>query len=366
MVKFVDKGAEAYRKLLPPPLLARGTFYPDEDSWVKSRVDHYGGSDIAGALGMSSYADHTPLRAWSGKVPGFEPERLEGEWLDWGHRLESVILDAYEEEVSAVEPHFRLLHLPEFWSVTHKDHRLIRATPDGLLWNTRDRCLERGVDAKNISAYRRKKFGDDGSDEMVDDYLIQGLTYCEIFNVEQWDFAVLFGGSQFRIFTVNRDTAVAENLFEKVLEFHEKHVVPARKFPGEAASFAPALGSSKSDEAFVRKHYHQDSDDMAPFSEEAEVYTQQLEAAREQKKAAEDSEREARVWLLRYTEGFAGIQNLVTARQGKDQDKVDAKGVIQSLVNKFSIDQDTLNQIMEEHTTARPGQRSVRVIKEKS
>ena len=56
------------------------------------------------------------------------------------------------------------------------------------------------------------------------DYLVQCLWYLLLTGLERADLAVLFGNSDFRIYTIERDLALEEALLEKAIDFWESYV----------------------------------------------------------------------------------------------------------------------------------------------
>ena len=64
------------------------------------------------------------------------------------------------------------------------------------------------VECKNFHPMRMKEFGDDGSDDVPMDCLIQSVHEAIVYGVRRVDLAVLFGGQQFRVYplTIQQDT----------------------------------------------------------------------------------------------------------------------------------------------------------------
>lgn len=63
--------------------------------WLDLRRGGIGGSDLAGILGMSSYA--TPIDVYLDKTLQTETEEEENPFFWWGHKLEPLVIEKYHE-----------------------------------------------------------------------------------------------------------------------------------------------------------------------------------------------------------------------------------------------------------------------------
>jgi putative phage-type endonuclease len=117
--------------------------------------------------------------------------------MEWGRRLEPVVLAAYCErtgvEVQAV-PHRILRSIARPWQIY---------SPDGM-------AADRLVEIK--TARTSEGWGEPGTDEVPDAYAIQVQHGMAVTGLPRCDIAVLIGGSDFRIYTVPRDDALIEDL----------------------------------------------------------------------------------------------------------------------------------------------------------
>lgn len=337
-----------FRSVLAPDILNRSWEYPSREAWLESRFEFIGASELAAINGLSTYVKSTPFRAWQSHVRGFEPDELTGEWLEWGHRLEPVILEAFMDK--NMDKGFGLLEIPEFWCVAHPVYPRIRGTPDGLLWDLQEQRLVAGVDAKNMNVNKRKKFGRDGTDELIDDYVIQGLTYCEIFDVETWYFALLFGGSEYRQLAVRRDTATTEDMITRALSWWEDHVVTRNP---------PPVDGSRASYDFLRDIYDQTLPTVAPYTEEARAMAELLEDARARKKAAEADELRAKVFILDAAREHAGIQWILDCKQHASSETVDYKACFHDLCARANVTDP--EEIRKKHLKVKKGNRPIKV-----
>lgn len=145
-------------------------------------------TDAAPALGISKY--RTPVQVWMEKI-GEPVEVEESEAMRMGHVMQPVIARLYEDRN---ECRVKDLQGVTLWSKQH-----------GWMGSHFDYVTESGtilVECKNFHPARLKDFGDDGSDDVPMDCLVQVVHECIVFGVTRADLAVLFGGQSFRVFPV--------------------------------------------------------------------------------------------------------------------------------------------------------------------
>lgn len=204
------------------------------EEWRKLRGSYIGGSDAAAILGLNPY--RTIGDVWIEKVQAGEriesgdatidPE-METRFSRWGKRLESVVLDEYQD-VTGFE-----VRRPGLTLYRHPDLPFIGGTLDGDV--TTDSGDKRIVEAKTTDAWvqhRTQMWGPDGSDEVPDHYLIQLLVYLIVRRHEGFtlgDFAVLIGGNDYRTFHVPYDAGLASVVIQRLSEFWD--LVVNRKPP---------------------------------------------------------------------------------------------------------------------------------------
>jgi predicted phage-related endonuclease len=69
-----------------------------------------------------------------------------------------------------------------------------------------------------------KKWGEQGTDQVPESYLIQCAYYASICDVPKVDIAVLIGGQNFRIYTYNRNKELEEKLIKIACNFWHNHI----------------------------------------------------------------------------------------------------------------------------------------------
>lgn len=175
------------------------------------------GASCAGVLsGVSKYRTSWQLYH---EIRGNLPPQEDNESMLWGRRLESAIIDEYQERhgVCVWTPD-RLYRMREF--------PMIGATPDGVC-QAQDgtttlvecKCTTwRMYDPENCR--ERDCFGD-GFDEVPSDYLMQVQQQMLVLNANACDMPVLFDGNRLRVYTIERDEVLCDAIRDRSLAFYE-------------------------------------------------------------------------------------------------------------------------------------------------
>jgi putative phage-type endonuclease len=170
--------------------------YSTRDEWLAARRTGIGGSDAAAVLGLSRW--RSPLDVFIDKI-GEGGDTEDTPAMYWGRRLERIILDAYVEQtgvsVDAPVGVYRMLRSSERpWQLY---------SPDAL-------AADRLVEIK--TARTAEGWGEPGSDEVPDEYAVQVQHGMAVTGLPRCDVAVLIGGSDFRVYTVERDDQLITHL----------------------------------------------------------------------------------------------------------------------------------------------------------
>lgn len=179
-----------------------------------------GGSDVAAICGVSHYAG--PLSVYLRVVEGVE--RADGVHLSRGRHLEPAVRAMYREATGAeVVPDVRLSGLRKPW---------MRASIDGTA-TLRERT--RVLEVKTANANEAHRWGEEGTDEVPEEYLLQVAWYCghglAVGAVDEplADVAALVAGD-LRVYTLPHDSELFGVVTERVERFWVDHV-EARKPP---------------------------------------------------------------------------------------------------------------------------------------
>lgn len=163
-----------------------------------------GCSELAVALGMSSY--ETPFQLWERKT-GRAPAKPQTLAMRLGVPMEPVIKMLYEERTGR-KLRRMTKKLKHQWLplVGHLDYVVVG-----------EKVI---VDGKSsLSFGGRSRYGQDGTDELPPEHILQGQGYLMLTGYQEIDFAVLMIGPEFRVFTVKADLEIQTMIAEGIQEF---------------------------------------------------------------------------------------------------------------------------------------------------
>ncbi len=193
------------------------------EQWLEQRRSGIGGSDAAAILGVSKWK--SPLDVWLEKT-GRAEETKESEAMYWGTVLEEPVARKYMEVTGRkIERCNDILVHPDKPFVIASVDRLV--CPDG---KKRPRVkgkiiTDRGLEVKTANAFVASDWGESGTDEVPEYYLPQPMHYMAVTGCRSWDVAVLIGGSDFRIYHIERDDELIRLMLEAEEQFWHDHVL---------------------------------------------------------------------------------------------------------------------------------------------
>ena len=170
---------------------------------IATRQTGIGGSDAAVVLGLSRFK--TALQLYlekRGELPIEEPPDSEVIW--WGRALEPIVRQRYSEDTG------RVVLMPA-GTLAHAKHPFMLAHVDGLIQGE-----PRGYEGK--TAFRSTGWGEEGTDQIPRDALLQVHHYLTVTNFEVWDIAVLIQ-RHFQVYEVKRDLEMSEMLIATETDF---------------------------------------------------------------------------------------------------------------------------------------------------
>ncbi|TCK36688.1 putative phage-type endonuclease [Paraburkholderia sp. BL8N3] len=175
----------------------------DRDQWLLARQAGVGGSDCAAALGLSKFK--TKYQLWAEKSGHVAPDNLDdNERVHWGTLMESVIASEYarRENVRVRRRNAILRHERFPWMIASIDRQV-----EGK------RC---GVECKNVDSliYRLADWGEPGTDEVPEPFLLQCLHYLIVTGFDEWHLAACVGGNTLKTYVIRRDPGLEEMVIE--------------------------------------------------------------------------------------------------------------------------------------------------------
>lgn len=189
-----------------PPILTR-------EEWLKARRSCIGASDAAAVCGMSAATwGATALQVYLDKL-GLLPEQETNIAMRMGIALEPLLSELYSETTGKA-----LIIPPQMQR--HKDFPWIGCNPDRY-------CKDeaRNVQLK-VSYANSDEWGDPGTDQVPEYYLIQISHEMAVTGLPITDLAVLFKHSNtFAIYTIPRNEELIATIVEIETEFWQEHVL---------------------------------------------------------------------------------------------------------------------------------------------
>lgn len=180
-----------------------------------------GGSDVAIILGLSTYK--TPYQLYLEKIGAVESDFNETELQEWGHRIEPIIRIKFAEEhgVRLRAPVEDAKYAPlcdlityDLESQVHPFNEFLRGNLDGFIPE-----LNAIHEIKCSNQFMAAQWGEDGSDVIPMQYLVQVAHYCAVMNADRAYITVLIGGHDYREFIYNRDLALEEKIINAAKTF---------------------------------------------------------------------------------------------------------------------------------------------------
>jgi len=173
-----------------------------------------GGSDAPAILGLSPW--RTPLDVYMEKI-GERPAIEDTPAMYWGRVLEDVLADEYARRTGARlrRVHRTLVHRQHEFIIGHVDREVI--------------AHERGPGILEVKTAGRatEDWGDPGTDEVPEHYLVQVQHYLAVTERAWADLAVLFFAERdFRIYHIPRDDELVQALLAEEVRFWREHVEP--------------------------------------------------------------------------------------------------------------------------------------------
>ena len=189
-----------------------------------TRKGYIGASEAAAACGLSPWK--TPYELWTDKTSAIVVDAQNAR-MEWGSRLESVVMLKYLEDLP---PEAGTLEAPCPFQVS-SEYSWMGCTPDGLL-------PDRVVEIKTAGLGQAREWGEEGTDAVPLQYLLQVTHQMIVTGRRKADIPVLIGGNDYRVYSVDLDEELANLLITREREFWQ-HV--ENKTPPEVRTIADAV-----------------------------------------------------------------------------------------------------------------------------
>jgi len=196
-----------------------------------------GGSTIANILGLG-YG--SPLDEYNRILhPESRPDLSDNPYVKAGIYLEPVIRQMAQDVFNIP---VRVCNITRY----HPDYPEFRANLDGKIKGRFE-----GVEFKNRGHWQGGKYGEQGTDEVLDSELCQCWWYLGITGWQRWHLIVLIGGYDLRHFVIERDEEMIKTIFDKARNFWEEHVLKEIPPPPTTLSDLKKLYPSDNNESIL-------------------------------------------------------------------------------------------------------------------
>jgi putative phage-type endonuclease len=210
----------------------------NKQEWLKERKNYIGGTDLAAICGLNPY--RTALDVYLDKTSDDISEETNAA-MRWGTLLEDVVAKEYAQVTGydvEIEPD----------TIYHPEHKFLGANIDRWV----DRWVNNGthiLECKTAGFTKAKEWGDSGTDQIPESYLIQVAYYASICDVPKVDIAVLIGGQDFRIYTYERNKELEDKLIKIACNFWHNHI--EKRIPPKCVNTRDTFN------LFPQSHHHE-------------------------------------------------------------------------------------------------------------
>lgn len=284
----------------------------DKNKWLDKRKGGVSATDIAAISGLNPYK--TIYDVFLEKLDLVEPTP-DNPHMRRGRRMEPVLAEDYEEETGFVTFSPGLLRNPE--------KPLAIGTPDRLVIDPAN-PLEggkpnHGLEIKTAGIRQLNRWGEPGTDEVPEEYLVQCQWYMLITGLTRWDLIVSIAGEEPQIYEITRNDTLIQQLYERAEAFWYEHVLP--KIP-------PNVDESESAAKMLAQFYSKADEDIIESDAIIDNLVTNLQRQRQFLKVAEDNVRyyENQIKsLIGDHEGVQGEWGRITWKKTKGRTDFDKK-----------------------------------------
>lgn len=166
-----------------------GTFDSGSAEWHELRNQGIGGSLVGTIAGLNKW--ESPYTAWAKYTGKISSEIPDNNAMEWGRRLESVVLDKFADE----HPELEVIRDVGTWQNIERPYQI--ANPDAIVSD------EHGNLA--VVEIKTARFPDDWENGVPLYYLTQVQWYLSCLGIQRAYVAVLIGGSDYREYEIDAD-----------------------------------------------------------------------------------------------------------------------------------------------------------------
>lgn len=215
----------------------------DSNKWLELRRQGIGGSEIGAILGFSAFS--SPYKVWLQKTdPEFyeQPNERTAEYFYFGHKMEQIIADAFEEKTG--------LKVQRQGMIRSVEKPFAFANVDRVIVGTDENGKKGFLECKNVSSWKSEEWEDD---ELPSSYYLQCQWYCFVGDYDFFYIAALIGGNHLVVKRVERNEADIQIMVERAEKFWNENVIGG-KMP-------PIDGSDECEKALKKRLTKDDGED---------------------------------------------------------------------------------------------------------
>jgi len=304
------------------------------------------GTEIGAILGLNPY--QTPMDLYMRKL-GLIDREPENEAMKWGIAAEHVVARRYNRENR--ERDFRLFpSIDEGYDykkpLVHPDYEWWVGTPDRGIVSSPIK-FQGILEIKIVGERMADQWGEPPNGDVPEQYLTQCAWYMPLLGVEWADLAVQIGNRDYRVYRINRDQELEDQLRDAALAFINDHLIP---------QVPPAIDGSESSKRYLNYKYPKDREPiLEPTDDDILAMVDGYHLAKRQYKDLEGeiSNYENRLKLIiGDAAGMKGEFGKIYWKKNKDSRKTNWEGLAMSL-NPSPDD-------LERFTVTKPGARVFR------
>lgn len=302
---------------------------------------------------LRDLCDGKPAAVYRRKFGPHEP--IDNIHVDCGTALEPVIGTEYTRQTGIDLQRMQTVpdgsrHVEglngDSYTVSHPEHDFLCATCD-FEWVERPNVL---VEAKARSVHMRQKYGDAGTNEMLEADIIQVALQCMVLDRSNAELAVLFD-RKLEIFVYDRDPDLEGALVDVAARFHRDHMVTGNPPPPDA--------SDAYTQTVIERYPQRDErlvldvgDEDALFAVLDELMTAQgaEKDVRESKALAMNRLREAMGECHQINSSLGKITR-VQSKPGGGRKSLNYKQIVEALVRDGLVTQDVMDEVSSRHMT---------------
>lgn len=309
----------------------------------KERQSGIGSSDMPAILGISPW--RSPVDVYLDKI-GERPVSEVSAAMRVGLKLEPLIASEYVELTDSLlnenETFFR--HPDHDWFITHPDRFVIDSNGD----------LDRLVELKSVGPYMAHLWGEPGTDEVPEYYIVELQHRLEIihemFGIEYADIAAFFRGpAETKIYTVKYDPELGKLMLDRAKTFWFDHVKKQQP---------PAMDGSPAATELLKRKFPRSEDIELKATPAVQLVVDTLKAGY-RSQAAVNKEVAKLEQDIRFVMGTVAVLNVgderITWKQDRPGQKIDYKSIVKEL-GKL-VPGEVLDRILGQFTEYKEGAR---------